>query len=93
LDNYSCNPGSLFINKNNIIDNLTIKNIQDIYSGKINNWKKLNGANQKIRAFQRPENSGSQTMLKKVMANIPVMQPRRENVSGGMGDIINQVAV
>jgi phosphate transport system substrate-binding protein len=27
------------------------------------------------------------------MDNIPVMQPRRENVSGGMGDIINQVAV
>jgi len=82
-----------FVNKKSTTDNLTIKNIQDIYSGKINNWKKLNGANQKIMAFQRPENSGSQTMLKKVMANIPIMQPRRENVSGGMGDIINQVAV
>jgi len=82
-----------FVNKNNTIDNLTIKNIQDIYSGRINNWEKLNGANQRIRAFQRPENSGSQTMLKKIMANTPIMRPRRENVSGGMGDIINQVAV
>jgi phosphate transport system substrate-binding protein len=82
-----------FVNKKNTIDYLTIKNIQDIYSGKINNWKELNGANQKIMAFQRPENSGSQTMLKKVMANIPIMRPRRENVSSGMGDIINQVAV
>jgi phosphate transport system substrate-binding protein len=82
-----------FVNKNNSIDNLSIKNIQDIYSGKVKNWKELNGANQKIRAFQRPENSGSQTMLKKAMGNIPVMEPRRENVSSGMGDIINQVAV
>jgi phosphate transport system substrate-binding protein len=82
-----------FVNKNNIIDNLTIKNIQDIYSGKIKNWKKLNGANQRIKAFQRPENSGSQTILEKTMGNIPIMKPRRENVSHGMGDIINQVAV
>jgi len=82
-----------FVNKNNTIDNLTTKNIQDIYSGKIKNWKELSGPNQRIRAFQRPENSGSQTMLEKVMGNIPIMEPRRENVSGGMGDIINQVAV
>jgi phosphate transport system substrate-binding protein len=82
-----------FVNKNNTIGNLSTKNIQDIYSGKVRNWKELNGANQRIRAFQRPENSGSQTMLEKVMGNIPVMEPRRENVSSGMGDIINQVAV
>jgi len=82
-----------FVNKANTIDNLTIKNIQDIYSGKVNNWKELNGVNQGIMAFQRPENSGSQTMLEKVMGNIPIMKPRRENVSSGMGDIINQVAV
>jgi len=82
-----------FVNKSNIIDNLTLKNIQEIYSGEIKNWKELNGANQRIKAFQRPKNSGSQTMLEKVMGNIPIMKPRRENVSSGMGDIINQVAV
>jgi len=32
-------------------------------------------------------------MLEKVMGNIPIIEPRRENVSSGMGDIINQVAV
>jgi phosphate transport system substrate-binding protein len=82
-----------FVNKDNTINNLSIKNIQDIYSGKVKNWKELNGVNQRIRAFQRPENSGSQTMLEKVMGNIPGMEPRRENVSSGMGDIINKVAV
>jgi phosphate transport system substrate-binding protein len=81
-----------FVNKENIVDNLTVENIQGIYSGKIKNWKKLNGANQRIKAFQRPENSGSQTMLIKIMNNTPLMKPRRENVSRGMGDIINQVA-
>ena len=82
-----------FVNKKNIVNNVTIENIQGIYSGKIKNWRKLRGSNQKIRAFQRPENSGSQTMLKKIMGNIPIMEPRKENISSGMGDIIDQVAV
>jgi phosphate transport system substrate-binding protein len=82
-----------FVNKKNIVDNVTIVNIQGIYSGKITNWKELNWTNQKIRAFQRPENSGSQTMLEKIMDNIPIMEPRKEDVSEGMGGIINRVAV
>jgi len=82
-----------FVNKKNIVDNVTIENIQGIYSGKITNWKELNGANQRIRAFQRPENSGSQTMLVKIMGNIPIMEARREDISEGMGGMINRVAV
>jgi phosphate transport system substrate-binding protein len=82
-----------FVNKKNSVDNITIKNIQGIYSGEIKNWKELKGDHQSIRAFQMPENSGSQTVLEKVMGDIPIMEPRRENISGGMGDIINRVAV
>jgi len=82
-----------FVNKKNIVDNVTIENIQGIYSGKITNWKELNGANLKIRAFQRPENSGSQTMLEKIMGIVPLMEPRREDIASLMGGIINQVAV
>ena len=82
-----------FVNKSNTVDSLTINDIQDIYSGKITNWKKLGGDNRSIRAFQRPDNSGSQTALKSIMGNTPIMNPRKENVPGGMGDIINQVAV
>jgi len=81
-----------FVNKKNTVDNLTIENIRGIYSGSITNWKKLNGANREIRAFQRTENSGSQTMLQKVTGDIIIMKPRMENVSGEMGGIIEQVA-
>jgi len=82
-----------FVNIENPVNNLTIENIKEIYSGKIKNWKKLNGNNKGIMAFQRPENSGSQTMLKKITDNISLEKPRRENVTEGMGEIINQVAV
>jgi len=82
-----------FVNIENPVNNLTIDNIKGIYSGKIKNWKKLNGNNKSIRAFQRPENSGSQTMLRKITDYITLEKPRRENVTEGMGGIINQVAV
>jgi phosphate transport system substrate-binding protein len=80
-----------FVNKENPVDNITIENINLIYSGKIKNWKKLNGNNQRIIAFQRTKNSGSQTMLEKIMG-LPIEEPRRENVHGDMGGVISQVA-
>jgi len=81
-----------FVNKENPVNGLSIEDIQGIYSGKIRNWKKLNGVLQGIRAFQRPQGSGSQTMLEKIMDGIPIIKARGENVSTGMGDIINRVA-
>jgi phosphate transport system substrate-binding protein len=81
-----------FINRENKIDNLTIGDIRDIYSGKIKNWKILGGVNKSIKVYQRPENSGSQTALRKIMGDIPIIKPRNENISDGMGSIINRVA-
>lgn len=80
-----------FVNNRNPVNNLTIENIRDIYSGKIINWRELSGCNQIIRVFQRPKNSGSQTMLEKVMGNVSIIAPRMENIPGMM-DIITIVA-
>ena len=81
-----------FVNSRNEVDNLSTTQIQDIYSGKINNWNELGGKNAKIRAFQRPENSGSQTMLQKLMEGKNLMIPPKEDVVSGMGGIIEQTA-
>lgn len=81
-----------FVNVKNNINGLTTSQIQDIYSGKITNWKEVGGRNDKIRAFQRLENSGSQTMLQKFMEDKNLMVPPKEDVAKGMGDIINQTA-
>jgi phosphate transport system substrate-binding protein len=80
-----------FVNKKNVINNLTVENIQGIYSGKIRNWKELNGVNKSIRAFQRSENSGSQTALENIMDNTPIIDPLRERAIG-MFDIIDYIA-
>lgn len=82
-----------FTNIKNPIDNLNVTQIQDIYSGKIKNWREVGGLNKEILPFQRPENSGSQTIMQnKVMKNIKMAEPDIETYAGGMGDIIKKVA-
>ena len=82
-----------FVNKENPVDDLTLSQIQDIYSGKIKNWKDVGGANAEIVAYQRPENSGSQTgMLSLVMKDTKMMKPETETVAQSMADIIDVIS-
>ncbi len=81
-----------FVNPDNKVQSLSVSEIQGIYSGKITNWSDLNGRNDRIVAFQRPENSGSQTLLEKIMGDTPIMTPLKEEVPRGMGGIMEQVA-
>ncbi|RQW75893.1 hypothetical protein EBB45_04565 [Lysinibacillus composti] len=81
-----------FVHQKNLIDGLTMGQIKDIYSGKVSNWKDVGGANDSIRAFQRPEESGSQTALQTLMGDTPIMEAPTEDIASGMGGIINQVA-
>jgi len=81
-----------FVNQNNPIDSLDVSEIKDIYSGEITNWQDVGGNNEKIIAFQRPKNSGSQTLLEKVMGDTPLITPLKEEVPAGMGGILEQVA-
>ncbi|WP_102273162.1 PstS family phosphate ABC transporter substrate-binding protein [Cytobacillus massiliigabonensis] len=81
-----------FVNPDNKIANLTVNEIQGIYSGKIKNWSEMKGKNERIIAFQRPENSGSQTLLEKIMGDTEIMKPLKEEVPAGMGGIMEQVA-
>lgn len=81
-----------FVNPDNKVDSLDVSEIQSIYSGKIMNWSELGGKNERIIAFQRPKNSGSQTLLEKIMGDTPIMEPLKEDVPEGMGGIIEQVA-
>lgn len=81
-----------FVNAKNNISELSTKEIQGIYSGEVKSWKEVGGKNDKIRAFQRPENSGSQTMLQKLMEGKNLMTPPKEDVVAGMGGIIEKTS-
>ncbi|KAB2329523.1 hypothetical protein F7731_22005 [Cytobacillus depressus] len=79
-----------FVHADNPIEKLSIEQIQGIYSGKITNWKEVGGKDEEIRAFQRPEGSGSQSTLIKVMNGIPLMDPPSKDIVSGMGGIIRE---
>ncbi len=88
-----CYDAFVFItHKDNPVDNLTIEEIQKIYSGQITNWKEVGGNDEKIRAYQREENSGSQTAMEKlVMQGIPMLPPNKIKIAMGMGMLIDVV--
>jgi phosphate transport system substrate-binding protein len=69
-----------------------VDQIRDIYSGKTTKWKdlKISGLGD-IMAYQRPENSGSQTALQKLMGDVPLMKAPEAVVAWDMGDIIDTI--
>ena len=81
-----------FVNSENPVTGLTVEQIQGIYTGEITNWRELGGKWQRIRPYQRAENSGSQTALLRIMEGLPLIEPEEEDRIGGMGGIITQVA-
>ena len=81
-----------FVNARNPVDELSIEDIREIYSGAVTNWSAFGGKNASIQAFQRPADSGSQTTLIKFMGDVPLMTPPQEEIVGGMGGIINRVS-
>jgi phosphate transport system substrate-binding protein len=79
-----------FVHKDNPVKELSVEEIQGIYSGKIMNWKEVGGEDEEIRAFQRPEGSGSQSALIRFMGNVPIMDPPSKDIVTGMGGIIRE---
>ena len=81
------------VNKENPVNNLTLEQVQDIYSGKIKNWKNVGGENKNIVAYQRPDNSGSQSgMLSLVMKGKKMMEPVKETIAQTMIDIVDVIS-
>lgn len=81
------------VNKANPVDSLTLEQIRDIYAGRITNWQEVGGSDEPIIAFQRPENSGSQTgMLDLVIRADEIMPAPTEKVVAEMGALIDAVA-
>lgn len=65
-----------FVNADNPVDNLTLDQMRDIYSGRITNWSQVGGSDAPIQAYQRPAGGGSQAIMdKEVMGNLSMMTP------------------
>ena len=89
-----CYDAFVFItHKDNPIESLTVEQIQKIYTGEIKNWKEVGGKDEKIRAFQREKNSGSQTAMENlVMGGADMIDPIEVKIIVGMGELVDAVA-
>lgn len=81
-----------FVHRWNPVDSLTLEQLRGIYSGEITSWRQAGGLFGRIRAFQRAEDSGSQSALMRLMGDTPLREPEEREVIGGMGEIIREVA-
>lgn len=52
---------TIFLNERNKVQELSIKQLQDIYTAKIRNWKELGGNDAEIRLYGRENSSGTYT--------------------------------
>jgi phosphate transport system substrate-binding protein len=77
----------------NPVKSLSVENIREIYTGKVTNWRELGGENERILAFQRNENSGSQSAMEEhVMKGLVFKTPIKEEFYSSMGGMMEAVA-
>ncbi len=81
-----------FVNSRNSAENLSSADIKRIYSGEVTSWGEVGGGNGAIRAYQRPDESGSQTMLKKILGGSPLKSAPEEDIFDLMLGMYRRVA-
>ena len=79
------------VNKDNPVESVTKEQIREIYTGKITNWKTVGGADEEIAAFRRPETSGSQTLMRKLLIGDTEMLEGQMEQIDSMEGIINRL--
>lgn len=80
---------SVFLNKGNTVSELTLKQIGDIFSGKITNWKEVGGADEKIQLYGRESSSGTFEFFKEHVVKTD-FSPRCQTLPGTAA-IVNAV--
>ncbi len=65
---------AFMVNPSNPVNNLSISQLQGIYTGEITNWKEVGGKDEKIVPYVRNRNSGSQEKFETlVMAGLTIV--------------------
>ncbi len=82
---------SVYVNVGNPINELTMAQLKDIYTGKVTNWKDVGGQDGKIVPYSRENSSGTYVFFKEhVLANADYT-PRAQNMPG-TGAVVSAVS-
>ncbi len=80
---------SVFLNKGNVVSELTVEQLGAIFSGKISNWKQVGGADAKIQLYGRESSSGTFEFFKEHVVKTD-FSPRCQTLPGTAA-IVNAV--
>lgn len=73
---------SIYVNKDNPISKITMKQLKDIFTGKIRNWKALGGADHSIILYSRENNSGTYEFFKEHVLSKKDFHPIAQHMPG-----------
>ncbi|MDR1340025.1 MAG: substrate-binding domain-containing protein [Prevotellaceae bacterium] len=79
------------VNPENPVRSLTVAQIQDIYTGKITNWKQVGSRDAAIKVFTRPRNSGSEEVMRGLVMQGLEMGDFPESQIGSMAWVFSEV--
>lgn len=82
---------SLFLNKSNPVDSLTVAQIRDIYMGRISTWKQVGGADKGIILYGRENNSGTYEYFKEHVLEKQDFAANLQSLPGTAG-VVNAVS-
>lgn len=81
------------VNEDNPVQSLTLDQLREIYAGHITNWKDVGGSDTPIVAFQRSEDSGSQTLFQNLLiGDGELMEAPTELAPASMGGLVDSIA-
>jgi len=74
------------------VKSLSKKQLQDIFAGKVANWKDVGGADQKMVVINRPRSSGTRAVfVKTVMGGVPINDSSlTEDATGTVVSVVKQ---
>ncbi len=76
------------LNGENPVDDISLDNLRNVYTGEITEWRQLGGSLDEIHTYQRNRNSGSQELMESlVMRGAPIIESPDMILDSMMGPI------
>ncbi len=82
---------SVYVNESNPVQELTIAQLKEIYTGRITNWKDIGGASERIVLYSRENNSGTYVYFKDNVLDGEDYAATAQNLPG-TASVVNAVA-
>lgn len=83
---------ALIVHPENKVENITLEQIKDIYTGKITNWKEVGGEDAPIVVISREEGSGTRSAFQEIVGYESEELVKDASISDGSGNVQASVA-